>query len=147
MVRVALVSDTHGLLRPEVLAGIAGVDHVIHAGDIGHPGIVDALAAVAPLSIVRGNNDVFGWDETPWHVDVTLGRVAIHLVHDIVEARPGGARVVVCGHSHAPDVTERGGRLWVNPGSCGPRRFRLPISYGVMTIDAGEVAVELRTLG
>lgn len=140
MPRIGLVSDTHGLLRPEALAFLAGCDHVVHAGDIGGPEILAALAAIAPLSVVRGNNDSALWaDGIPLSLTVTVGGVAVHAVHDIADLRLGpadaGVRVVVCGHSHKPSMAERDGILFINPGSAGPRRFSLPISVGELRID------------
>lgn len=152
MSRIALISDTHGLLRPEVLAFLAGCDHIVHAGDIGGPEILAALAAMAPLSVVRGNNDSEPWaDDIPSSLTVTLGGVAVHAVHDIADLHLGPAdadvRVVVSGHSHKPSMVERDGVLFVNPGSAGPRRFSLPISVGELRIDErGRVTPRLVTL-
>jgi len=116
-VRVGVISDTHGLLRPAALAALRGCDHVLHAGDVGDQAVLTALAALAPLTAVRGNND-HGW-RLPEHVDLTLAGHAIHLVHDVAQARPGGAHVVVAGHSHQPRNELVRGVLWFNPGSAG----------------------------
>lgn len=152
MPRIALISDTHGLLRPEALAFLAGCDYIVHGGDIGGPEILAALAAIAPLSVVLGNNDHAPWAEgIPHALTVTLGGVAVHAVHDIADLHLGpadaGVRVVVSGHSHKPSMAERDGVLFINPGSAGPRRFSLPISVGELQIDEkGRVTPRLVTL-
>ena len=147
--RIGLIADTHGLLRPEVLEYLAGCDHILHAGDIGDPAILEALAAIAPLTAVRGNNDHGAWaDALPARVSVTLGAVRVHVIHDIADVDFAGAardaHVVVCGHSHQPGVRMDGGVLLVNPGSAGRRRFKLPISAGELWIVDGDVRVALR---
>ena len=142
--RIGLLSDTHGLLRPQATAFLRGCDHLIHAGDIVEPSILDRLRELAPLTVVRGNNDVGPWaellPETDW---VELGGVAIYVIHDLhqlpIDPAAAGVRVVVSGHSHRPLLEERGGVLYANPGSCGPRRFTLPISAAELTIDRGRV--------
>ncbi|MDM0090945.1 MULTISPECIES: metallophosphoesterase family protein [unclassified Variovorax] len=152
MPRIALLSDTHGLLRPEALAFLAGSDHIVHGGDIGGPEILAQLAAIAPLSVVRGNNDRGPWAEAiPPSLTVTLSGVAVHAVHDIADLQLGPAdaevRVVVSGHSHKPSMAERDGILFINPGSAGPRRFSLPISVAELLIDdGGRVTPRLVTL-
>lgn len=147
--RIGLISDTHGLLRPEVLDYLAGVDHIVHAGDIGGAFILEALAAIAPVTAVRGNNDHGPWAQAlPERVTVQLAGVCLHVVHDLAELNLDptwdAAQVVVTGHSHQPRVHEEAGRLFVNPGSAGPRRFRLPISAGELRVDAGRVHANLR---
>ncbi len=145
--RFGLIADTHGLLRPEACAALAGVDAVLHAGDIGGAHILAALRELAPVWAVRGNNDREGWASVlPTHRTLVFEGVAVHLVHDVADARPGDARVVVAGHSHRPGVTTRDGVTWVNPGSAGPRRFRLPVSVGLLVVEDGGVSVELREL-
>ena len=151
MVRIGLISDTHGLLRPEALAFLAGSDHLVHAGDIGGPEILEGLAAIAPLSVVRGNNDHAAWAAAiPASLTLALGGVRLHAVHDIAELdlvpAEAGVQVVVSGHSHKPSLTERAGVLYVNPGSAGPRRFTLPISVGELRIAGGQVLPRLVTL-
>jgi putative phosphoesterase len=143
--RIGLVSDTHNLLRPEVLDYLRGSDHILHAGDICSEAVLQALAELAPLTAVRGNNDNGAWAQRlPEALTVELGGVAVHMVHDLDElVLPQGARVVVSGHSHKPKFEERGGVLYVNPGSAGPRRFKLPISAGELRIDHGEVRANL----
>lgn len=142
--RVGLISDTHGLLRPEALAALAGCDHLLHAGDIGDAAILQALAAIAPLTAVRGNNDTGPWARSLREVEqVRLSGVLIHLLHDrqqlAIDPAALGVRVVVSGHSHKPLVQEQGGVLFVNPGSAGPRRFSLPIAVGELLIEDGQV--------
>ena len=140
MLRIGLISDTHGLLRPEANAFLRGCDHILHAGDIGGIAILDELAALAPLTVVRGNNDVGTWaaglEETR---TLSLAGVRVHLVHDLallsIEPSADGVQVVVSGHSHKPRIERRDGVLFVNSGSAGPRRFRLPISIGELVVD------------
>ena len=143
--RIGLISDTHDLLRPEVLDYLRGSEHIIHAGDICGEAVLQALAALAPLTVVRGNNDRGLWaEQLPEQATVQLAGVAVHVVHDLKELQlPAGARVVVSGHSHQPVVQEREGVLYVNPGSAGPRRFKLPISAGELRIAGGTVTAHL----
>jgi len=146
-VRIGLVSDTHDLLRPEVLEYLRGSDHILHAGDICGDAVLQALAELAPLTAVRGNNDRGTWAQRlPEAQTVEIAGVAIHLVHDLQDlVLPAQARVVVSGHSHQPKVEERDGVLYVNPGSAGPRRFRLPISAAELRIENGKVTAQLTT--
>lgn len=142
--RVGLVSDTHGLLRPEAKRFAVGCDYLIHGGDIGSPEILDELAALAPLTAVKGNNDAAAWAaDLPESEIIRVGGVFVYVIHDIanlaLEPRSAGVRVIVSGHSHKPSVAERDGILYVNPGSCGPRRFKLPISVGELVVDGTEV--------
>ena len=140
MPRIGLISDTHGLLRPQATAFLAGCDHIIHGGDIGDPLILEQLAAIAPVTAVRGNNDRGAWAgalaET---ARIGFGETIVYVIHDLarldVEPRAAGIRVVVSGHSHIPKIGERDGVLYINPGSAGRRRFRLPISLGDLRID------------
>lgn len=143
--RIGLVSDTHDLLRPEVLEWLRGSDHIVHAGDICGEAVLAALRELAPLTAVRGNNDRGEWAKSLRENEtVTLGGVAIHVVHDLKDLQlPPEARVVVSGHSHRPVAEERAGVLYVNPGSAGPRRFKLPISAGELRIEDGEVRAQL----
>ncbi len=143
--RVGLISDTHGLLRPEAMAFLAGSDHIVHAGDICDPAILRELGAIAPVTAVRGNCDQGSWAaQLPETRCLRVGEVLIYVIHDLtwldIEPDAHGARVVVSGHSHQPSVEERGGVLFVNPGSPGPRRFRLPVAVGELIIDQGRVA-------
>lgn len=151
MLRIGLISDTHGLLRPEALALLQGSDHIVHAGDIGKHEILAALASVAPLTVVRGNNDRQEWArDIPHGARLAIGGVDIYVVHDIADSRTDpaavGARVIVSGHSHKPLAVERDGVLFINPGSAGPRRFSLPISVGELLISAGSVTGRIREI-
>jgi putative phosphoesterase len=140
---VGLISDTHGLLRAEAVAALRGVDRIVHAGDIGDAAILERLAELAPVTAVRGNNDHGAWAERlPAAASLTVDRVTFHVIHDLGELalyRPqDGTRVVVSGHSHRPSIDVRDGVLYVNPGSAGPRRFRLPISVALVTVKRGQ---------
>jgi putative phosphoesterase len=143
--RIGLVCDTHNLLRPQVLDYLRGSDHIIHGGDICGDDVLQALAALAPLTAVRGNNDVGPWAQRLQETEtVAFAGIAVHVVHDLQHlVLPAGARVVVSGHSHQPKVEERDGVLYVNPGSAGPRRFKLPISAGELRIRDGVVTAHL----
>jgi uncharacterized protein len=149
--RIGLISDTHNLVRPEALQWLAGCDAIIHAGDVCAPGVLDALARIAPVTAVRGNNDSGDW-AAPLPVATTLSvaGIRIHVVHDIADLRAdtlaNGIQVVVTGHSHKPHVKTQDGVLFVNPGSAGPRRFKLPISAGMLTIENGRAEASLHTL-
>jgi putative phosphoesterase len=149
--RVGLISDTHGLLRPEALDFLAGADHIVHGGDIGGPEILERLAAIAPLTVVRGNNDTAPWARTlPETVRIDFGPVALYAIHDLkqldIDPRAAGVRVVVSGHSHRPACREHDGVLYVNPGSAGRRRFSLPIAAAELVIEGTAVDVRLVTL-
>jgi uncharacterized protein len=149
--RIGLISDTHGLLRLEALAALAGSDFIVHAGDIGDSGIVARLAEIAPVTAVRGNNDVGPWARAiPETAELAVGPTRIYVIHDratlAIDPAAAGYRVVVSGHSHRPGFDERNRVLYVNPGSAGPRRFTLPVSVGVLTITADAVAPRLLTL-
>src|SRR5512137_317115 len=146
--RVGVISDTHGLLRPAALDALAGSDLIVHAGDIGGPEILAALADIAPVTAVRGNNDWADWArDVPETAVATAASASIYVIHDLaqlaVDPAQDGHRVVVSGHSHEPLHAVRGGVHYVNPGSAGPRRFRLPIAVARLTIARGDVAVEL----
>jgi uncharacterized protein len=147
---IGLISDTHGLLRPEAVHALAGVRHIIHAGDIGGPAILEELRRIAPVHAVRGNNDKGAWaSELPLYLALELEGVSIHVLHDVKEFellrghRPlidsgvAGFSVVVSGHSHKPAVTERDGVQFVNPGSAGPRRFSLPVTIACLDVTTG----------
>ena len=146
--RVGLVSDTHGLLRPQVRAFLVGCDYIIHGGDVGGAEILDELAAIASLIAVRGNNDTEPWAERlPGTELIRVGNVFVYVIHNLAELDvdpiAAGVRIVVSGHSHIPKVEERGGTLYVNPGSCGPRRFKLPISVGEIIVSGSTVKARL----
>ena len=139
MARVGLISDTHGLLRPEAVAFLRGSDVIVHAGDIGDADILKNLSAVAPVTMVRGNNDKGPWATAIPETEVLqVGDVFIYVIHDVAELDldpvAAGFQVVVSGHSHKPAVQTRNGVLYVNPGSAGPRRFRLPIAVAELEI-------------
>ncbi|WP_244140010.1 metallophosphoesterase family protein [Caballeronia sp. BCC1704] len=143
--RIGLISDTHNLVRPEALDALRDCAHIIHAGDICKHEVLDALASLAPLTVVLGNNDVAASvAHLPEHARIEAAGATIHVVHDIADVpdRLDGVDVVVTGHSHKPVVARRGGVLFVNPGSAGPRRFKLPISVGLL--DIGEAGIEAR---
>ncbi|CAD5106063.1 metallophosphoesterase family protein [Zestomonas carbonaria] len=148
---LGLISDTHGLLRPEALAALAGCERIIHAGDIGKPDILDALAELAPVHAVRGNNDTADWASSlphslqlDWHgVCIFVTHEAAHFPADLYTR---GFRVAICGHSHKPLIEERDGLLLINPGSAGPRRFRLPITVARLHLEDGQVRSELLDL-
>lgn len=148
MTRIGLISDTHGLLRPEALAFLRGSDHIIHAGDICEPWVLAELARLAPVTAVRGNNDKGGWAQALQENEtLQLGAVAVHVIHDLkllVRDRVAAdTRVMVSGHSHKPSIAERDGVLFVNPGSAGPRRFKLPVSAAELLIEGDAVSARL----
>jgi putative phosphoesterase len=150
-VRVGVIADTHGWLRPEALAALRGADHLVHAGDIGTPEVLRSLRALAPLTAVRGNNDQGAWARAiPVTDSVRVGGVMLYVLHDLkaldLEPVAAGFRVVISGHSHRPRVEERGGVLYVNPGSAGPRRFRLPVSVAMLEIDGGGLRARIELL-
>lgn len=149
--RVGVISDTHGLLRPEALRALAGSDHIVHAGDIGSADILDALREIAPITAVRGNNDVAPWAmQVPDTAAVLLGGVKVYVLHDAktlaLDAAAAGYAVVIAGHSHRPRIERVGAVLHVNPGSAGPRRFSLPVTVGHLEIAAGRVAARIEEL-
>ena len=148
---LGVISDTHGLVRPEALAALAGVERIVHAGDIGSRDVLEALERVAPVTAVRGNNDRGGWaTKIPETEVVEVGGVSLYLLHDLheldLEPRAAGFAAVISGHSHQPKVEERDGVLYLNPGSAGPRRFKLPISLARLTVAGKPVKAELVTL-
>jgi len=150
-IEVGVISDTHGLLRPEALEALAGVDHIVHAGDIGSPEILTSLAALAPVTAVRGNNDRGPWARAIAETEaVEVGGAWLYVLHDLHELdlnpRAAGFAAVISGHSHQPKLEERDGVLYVNPGSAGPRRFSLPVSLGRLVIDGGRVTGRLATI-
>jgi putative phosphoesterase len=152
MHRFGLISDTHGLLRPEAKAFLEGCDRIIHGGDIGNPDILEQLAALAPLTVVRGNNDHGDWAEGLAETQlVQIDGVLIYVIHDLaqfdIDPRAARVRVVVSGHSHVPAIAERDGVLYVNPGSAGPRRFKLPIAAGELTIAGDKVSANIVRFG
>lgn len=148
---VGVISDTHGLLRPEAVEALKGVDHILHAGDVGGPDVLEALSRLAPLAAVRGNTDGGDWARhLPRQEVLELGTVLVALVHDLatldLDAAAAGVAVVVFGHSHKPVAEHRRGVLYMNPGSAGPRRFALPTSVGFLRISPLGVSGEIRYL-
>jgi uncharacterized protein len=140
MTLVGLISDTHGLLRPQATAALSGVTHILHAGDVGRPEILDALRAIAPLTAVRGNVDYGTWAEAlPSKTVVSIEGRDLLILHDVkdLELDAGAARpaAVVYGHTHKPLIETSDGVLYINPGSAGPRRFSLPISIGFLRLN------------
>ena len=149
---VGLISDTHGLLRPEALRLLQGSDFIVHAGDIGKPEIMTELARLAPLTAIRGNVDTGAWARAlPQTETLQLGDGArLYVLHDIgdldLDPAASGFQAVVSGHSHKPGVRWKDGVLYVNPGSAGPRRFSLPISVARLYVDSGTVSVDLMSV-
>jgi uncharacterized protein len=146
--RIGVIADTHGLLRPEAIEALAGVDHILHAGDVGDDAILDRLAALAPLTAIRGNIDRTGrCAQLPATEMLPLGGLLVYMLHavDDLDIRPADAGVaaVIYGHSHKPGQSLRDGVLFLNPGSAGPRRFSLPISLAILTIDEQRLSAEL----
>jgi uncharacterized protein len=142
--RVGVVSDTHGLLRKEARAFARGCGYIIHGGDVGSAAILDELSALAPLTAVKGNNDRQAWAaHLPQTELIRVGGVFICVIHDIaqldLEPHAAGAQVIVSGHSHKPLIELREGILYVNPGSCGPRRFNLPLSVAEILVEGTKV--------
>jgi putative phosphoesterase len=143
-----VISDTHGLLRPEALAALQGSDQIIHAGDVGSPEILETLASIAPVTAVRGNVDKDAWAQKLPETEVLeFGGVSIYVLHDLaqLDLKPeaAGFDVVISGHSHVAKSETRNGVLFFNPGSAGPRRFKLPVSVGKLTIEGGPPRAEI----
>jgi uncharacterized protein len=147
-VAIGVISDTHGLLRPEAVEALRGSDLILHAGDVGDREILDVLAQIAPVTAVRGNVDTASWARTlPESEAISAGGVLVYMLHNIgqLDLKPAvaGFRVVVYGHSHQPKIEERNGVLFLNPGSAGPRRFNKPVTVGRLKIEAGKVQAEI----
>jgi putative phosphoesterase len=150
LLRIGVVSDTHGLLRPQALEALQDSDHIVHGGDIGKDGaILEQLRAIAPVTAVRGNNDVGEWTAAIRETEtIEIGGIRIHVLHDLkalaIDLLAQAIDVVVAGHSHKPLVDRRGAVLYVNPGSAGPRRFSLPVSVALLQVSAnGEVSARI----
>jgi len=144
---IGVISDTHGLVRPQAIAALDGVDMILHAGDVGNQEVLDTLNEIAPVVAVRGNNDKGEWAESlpDWEV-VEIGNVSIYMLHDVkeIDISPAGSfQVVVSGHSHKPAIEERRGVLYVNPGSAGPRRFTLPVSVAHLRVVGEKVKANI----
>jgi uncharacterized protein len=152
MKSIGVISDTHGLLRLQALAALQGSELIIHAGDVGDPAILAALARIAPVSAVRGNIDRGAWAKNlPARQIVQLEQHSVFVLHDLgeldLDPATAGFGAVVFGHSHQPKIETKDGVLYFNPGSAGPRRFDLPISVGRLTISAGGLHAEIIDLG
>jgi putative phosphoesterase len=150
-ITLGVISDTHGLLRPEAVEALRGSDRILHAGDVGDSEILERLAEVAPVTAVRGNVDTGAWAKSLAETEIVeAGGVSIYMLHDLgqLDLKPevAGFRVVVYGHSHKPGIAEKSGVLYLNPGSAGPRRFNLPVSVGKLLIKAGKVQATLSEL-
>jgi putative phosphoesterase len=145
---IGLISDTHGLMRPEALKALQDSSAIVHAGDIGSESVLRTLQEIAPVYAVRGNNDTAEWAAAiPIATEVTIAGISIHVLHDIAELKIGTprqpVRVVVTGHSHRPRIEEREGILFINPGSAGPRRFTLPVSVAKLEICGDKLSATL----
>ena len=145
--KVGVISDTHGLMRPQALVALRGSELILHAGDIGSADILEALETIAPVTAIRGNNDTQQWAKhIPEAIDVTVEDVCIHMLHNVKELsakQSAAANVVIAGHSHRPLVERREGVLYLNPGSAGPRRFKLPISVATLSISGTNVRAHI----
>ena len=148
---VGVISDTHGLVRPEALEALKGSGLIVHAGDVGGPGVLEELGRVAPVVAVRGNNDRGEWaGALAGYEAVEVNGAFVYVLHDLKELdiapAAAGFRVVVSGHSHKPLAEERRGVLYLNPGSAGPRRFTLPVTVARLRLNAGDVSAEIINL-
>ena len=149
--RIGVISDTHGLMRPEALAALKGVSHIVHAGDVGAADVLDALRAIAPVIAVRGNNDTAPWARTlPLTDTLEVAGRTLYVLHDIAELdldpAAAGFSAVIAGHSHKPAVVTKNDVLLVNPGSAGPRRFKLPVALALMQVSRERIDVQIREL-
>jgi len=148
---IGVISDTHGLLRPEALDALRGSERIIHAGDVGDAEILQRLAAIAPVTAIRGNIDRDAWASMlPETEVIEAGGISIYVLHDLkrLDLKPeaAGFNVVISGHTHVPKQETRNGVLYFNPGSAGPRRFKLPVSVGRLIVNDGSARAELVTL-
>jgi putative phosphoesterase len=149
--RIGVISDTHGRLRPEALAALAGVDHILHAGDVGDPVILDKLRATAPTTAIRGNIDTTGpCDALPATEIIELAGQTLYMLHSAADLdlnpSAAGFAAVISGHTHMPFIESKSGVLYFNPGSAGPRRFSLPVSLDILTLEGPTLTPELVTL-
>ena len=147
-IAIGVISDTHGLLRPEAVDALRGSQHIIHAGDVGEPEILEQLATIAPVNAIRGNVDRGAWArKLPETEAVEIGGISIYVLHDLakldLDPEAGGFHLVIYGHSHVPKQEIRGGVLYFNPGSAGPRRFKLPVTVGRLTVAGGAIHGEI----
>jgi putative phosphoesterase len=146
--RIGIISDTHGLLRPEAIKQLAGADHIIHAGDIGAPEVIEGLRRIAPTTAIRVNIDVGEWaKDYPDSELVVLGGRSLYVLHNLKEIKldpaASGFDVIISGHSHRPKIEPKNGVLYVNPGSAGPRRFKLPIAVAIITLSDGLILPQI----
>ena len=147
-IRVGVISDTHGLLRSEAVSKLRGVDSIIHAGDIGSPEVIQELGRIAPVTAVRGNIDIHEWVcPFPATAVLEIGGIFLYILHNLdelnLDPRASGFSAVISGHSHQPRQELRKGVLYFNPGSAGPRRFRLPVALGILTIEVTSISGEI----
>ncbi len=145
---IGVISDTHGLLRPEALEALRGSEHIIHAGDIGAPEVLKKLASIAPVTAIRGNVDKGAWaQKLPKTEVVEIAGISIYILHDLaqldVKPEAAGFRIVISGHSHVPKQETKNRVLYLNPGSAGPRRFKLPVSVGRLVVEGGNARGEI----
>lgn len=145
---VGVISDTHGLVRPQAIEALRGVEMILHAGDVGNPEVLEVLKGIAPVVAVRGNNDKGAWaEELPEREVLEIGDVSVYMLHDLKEfdtdPPEAGFQVIVSGHSHKPSVEEREGILYLNPGSAGPRRFRLPVTVARLIVTGEAVSARV----
>ena len=146
--RIGLISDTHGLVRPEALKALQGVELIVHAGDIGKPEVLDRLQAIAPVAAIKGNNDTAPWARhIPEILDVHVNDRTLRVIHNVRDSESNlsaaGIDVVISGHSHKPSVQTRDNVLFVNPGSAGPRRFKLPVTVGLLLLQNADSHAEI----
>lgn len=146
--QVGVISDTHGLVRPEAIAALAGSEMILHAGDIGKPEVLETLRQIAPVVAVRGNNDTGSWAATiPERETVAIEGLSVHLLHIATELdfnpKSAGVQIVISGHSHKPSIKDLNGVLFLNPGSAGPRRFKLPITIAQLQISGTSANAEI----
>lgn len=150
--QIGVISDTHNLVRPEVVDFLKSCNHILHAGDVGSMEVLKQLRAIAPLTVVRGNVDTGKWAEAlPLTEAIELGDKALYIIHNLddldIDPEAAGFDVVIAGHSHEPEVRQKGGVTYLNPGSIGPRRFTLPISYASIDINGSEIKVDIHKIG
>jgi uncharacterized protein len=146
--RLGIISDTHGLLRPEAVLFLRGCNHILHGGDIGNGEILEQLAAIAPTTVVRGNNDKGAWAEALPETELfEFSGIYVYAIHDLshldIDPSAAGVRVVVSGHSHQPRIEQRDGVYFINPGSAGPQRFKLPISVAELLVEGANVSARI----
>jgi putative phosphoesterase len=147
---IGIISDTHGLTRPEALHALAGVELIIHAGDVGSPKVLEALAEIAPVQAIRGNVDTEPWAQVlPETREVPVGAARFYVIHNVADMTidPAGFDAVISGHSHRANVELRNGVLYLNPGSAGPRRFRLPVTLMTALVDGRDIRASVALVG